>query len=405
MARVYHCLAPTGNFSTHVKRIADIDISASALSQRGKSIGWELIAEILHDVLKPLADPTNHPDAFYKGLRLLALDGTRFNLRNTKAIQFEAKKVRCDKGGGEPAFAHLLAVVLVELGLHQPLAAKLGWQGEGELTLARQLCVPKTFPENSLLLADRLFGSPWLLWHLLPVLQSAGGACLIRIKSNLKVRRILQLADQSWLIEVPVTDPGTRRKVGTLQLREINAEIHVAHRKEPLRIRLWTSLPDAESHPAMELVQLYAGRWEEELFFRELKSQLHGRGNLLDAQTADAASQEVLAMLLASSLIASQRSAVATAAGTEVLRISFAQVHEQTAALCQFFEIGHGLFTKAQRAEWTKRLMAQLAQTALIPQRKPRSCQRAVRQRCKDWPKIQQPTSEALITTITISNP
>ena len=84
-------------------------------------------------MLRPLAEPARHPGAFHRGYRLLAFDGTRFNLRNTPAINAEAIKQRGNKGDGVPAFAHLLGVVLVELGLHQPLAAAFGWQGEGDL--------------------------------------------------------------------------------------------------------------------------------------------------------------------------------------------------------------------------------------------------------------------------------
>ena len=405
MARVYHAVAMTGSFATHVKQITDIDISDSALSQRGQSIGWKLLAAVLGEVLRPMADAALHPDAFYHGLRLLALDGTRFNLRNTDAINSKAVKARCNRGCGQPAFAHLLAVVLVELGLHQPLAAALGWQGEGEITLARRLFTPQAIPAGSMLLGDRLFGSPWLLWELLPILQAIGSACLMRVKSNIKVIREKRLADGSWLVTIPVVDPATRRQVGTIRVREIFADLRIRKDGEAIRIRLWTSLLDAAAHPAMELVELYTSRWEQELFFRELKSQLHGRNNLLDAQTPDTAAQEVLAMLLAASLIASQRAAVAETAGVEVLRVSFGQVHEQTVALCQVFELGHDLIGPSQRAEWTSRLLAQLAVTAIIPKRKPRSCQRALRQPVKDWPKMKIPTSTPLIKIISISNP
>jgi hypothetical protein len=405
MARVYHVMAMTGTFAAHVKQITQISISDSALSQRGQSIGWKLLAEVLGEVLCPLADAVVHSSAFYHGLRLLALDGTRFNMRNTKAINSQAVKTRCSKGNGQPAFANLLAVVLVELGLHQPLDAALGWCKEGEVTLARQLCNAKSIPAGSLLLGDRLFGSPWLLWDLLPVLQACGSACLLRVKSNIKVVRERRLADGSWLVNVPVVDPATRRKVGTIQVREILADIRIGKDGEVLKIRLWTTLLDAEAHPAMELVELYASRWEQELFFRELKSHLHGRDSLLNSGTPDTAAQEVLAMILAASIIASQREAVAAAAEVEVLRVSFAMVHQATVALCQVFEIGHDLINPEQRAKWTLRVVAQLAETAIIQKRKPRSCKRALRQPVKDWPKMKIPTSIPLIKHITISNP
>lgn len=402
MARTWHQLAPAGSFSTHVKEITGIRISGSALSQRAQAIGWELLHEALGMALRPMADPARHPGAFHRGLRLLAIDGTTFNLRNTPAIGERAVKVPCGRGNGQPAFARLLAVVLVELGMYQPLAASVGWRNEGELTLARQIFGDRQLPEKSLLLGDRLYGSPWLLWHLLPALEKGGGAFLMRAKSNLKAVVKEQLADGSRLIAVKAIDPQTRRVAGTLELREILADVTVAGSNKPLQLRLWTSLRDEAVHPAAELAGLYAARWQQELFFRELKVKLHGRGNLLDAQTPETAAQEVMAMLLAAAVLAMQRAAVAEAAGVEVPRISFAVVRDYTAAMCKLLELGNDLMELPKRAIWVERALKQLAELALIPVRKPRSCKRELRQPVKDWPKMKHPTSLPLVRTIRI---
>jgi hypothetical protein len=405
MSRVYHELARSGSFSANVKCVTRITISDSALSQRARSIGWKLIDEILPAVLRPLADIARHAGAFHRGYRLLAFDGTRFNLRNTPAINAAARKCACSKGGGVPAFAHLLGVVLVEIGLHQPLAAAFGWQGEGELTLVRRILSRQCLPERCLILADRLFGTPSLMWELAPMIEKSAGAVLFRVKSNLKATRVRQLSDGSWLVNVNVTEPGTRRRADTLQLREIHAEIHYQGRPKPLAMRFWTSLLDEKLHPAVALVELYASRWEEELFFRELKSHLHGRNNLLDAQTPETAAQEVLAMLLAASLVARQREVVAGRAGVEILRISFAKVLHKTAALCELLAVGGDLIEPASLAKWIERILDDLQTSALIQKRKPRSCPRTLRQPTKDWPKTKIPGSKQITKTIVIPNP
>jgi len=405
MARVYHELARSGSFSANVKTITRVTISDSALSQRALSIGWKLIDEILSTVLRPLADTARYAEAFHHGYRLLAMDGTRFDLLNTPAINATVRKSACSKGNGVPAFAHMLGVVLVELGLHQPLAAAFGWNGEGELTLARRIFSRHCLPQRSLLLADRLFGTPIWIWELREALEQSGSHLLMRVKSNLKVIRERQLADGSWLVNVTVIDPATRRKLGTLRLREIHADIHYAGGEKPLAIRLWTTLLDEAEHPAAELVELYATRWEEELFFRELKSHLHGRDNLLDAQTPETAAQEVLAMLLAASLVAMQREAVAARADAEILRISFAKVLHKTAALCELLAVGADLIDSETLGKWIKRILDDLATSALIQKRKPRSCPRTLRQPVKDWPKTKTPSSKTLTKHITITNP
>lgn len=304
-----------------------------------------------------------------------------------------------------PAFAHLLGVVLVELGLHQPLAAAFGWDGEGELTLARKILKRVGLPEHGLILADRPFGTPLLIWELMPMLRDGDQAILFRVRSDIKATRIRKLADNSWIVAIEVRDPNTSARLGTIELREIRAEIHYANAINPLAIRLWTTLLSEEQHRAAALVELYGTRWEEELFFRELKSHLHGRNNLLDAQTPETASQEVLAMLLAASLVAMQRDAVAQRAGVEVLRVSFSKVLHKTAALCELLSLGADLIANDALAAWMERILDDLQTHALIQKRKPRSCPRSLRQPIKNWPKTKAASSKLFIKQIIIPNP
>jgi len=123
------------------------------------------------------ADPT--PFAVYHGYgyRLTAVDGVRFNLRNTEAMKERALKnpcSPCSKGDGETVFAQLRAVVLLELGHHQPLGASMGWQQEGEQTLYRKLFSTTTLPEKSLLMADQLYGGAAIIWEIKDVLERTG---------------------------------------------------------------------------------------------------------------------------------------------------------------------------------------------------------------------------------------
>ena len=401
MSLVYHALAGAGTFAHHVLMLTGVTLSDAALSQRKASFGWELLSTLLPDVLRPLADPALHPDCFHKGLRLAALDGVRFHLRNTGAINAGTRKARSGKDGSPCAYAWMLCSVLVELGTHCPLAVSLSWQDDGELTLARDI-IP-AIPGSALLLADRLYGSPWLLWELGPALQQNGSHFLVRVKDNLKVQRQRRLDDGSWLVSVAVTDPSTGKKTGSLILREIHATMHVESEATPRTVRLWTSLLDAAEHPALVLVGLYTTRWEEELFFRELKTHVHGADSLLHAQTVESAAMEVMALLLAAAVLAGQRLGVAAEAGVPALKISLAQVREQSLALFEILEAGRGLLSRAQQAEITRRVLLRLTLTALIKPRKKRSCQRALRQPIKSWPKMRTPTSRYPVVKIIIT--
>lgn len=57
-----------------------------------------------------------------------------------------------------------------------------------------------------------------------------------------------------------------------LELREIRVRVQRAGHC-PQELRLCTSLADPKRAPAQELIDLYARRWEHELYYRELKQQ------------------------------------------------------------------------------------------------------------------------------------
>ena len=92
MCLVFHLLQSHGTLHEHVKRLTGIDISDSALSQRRARLPWEILAEILRVVLRPLAVAERQPGAFYRGLRLVGLDGTMFSVFNTPWISKSLKK-------------------------------------------------------------------------------------------------------------------------------------------------------------------------------------------------------------------------------------------------------------------------------------------------------------------------
>src|SRR6185437_15476654 len=87
--------------------------------------------------------------------------------------------------------------VMVELGLHNPLAAALGAQGQSEMVLAKQVLSAQ--PQKSLLINDRYYGVAQLLVEL-PA--QAERHFLVRVKSNLKRRLLEVYPDGSALVEI-----------------------------------------------------------------------------------------------------------------------------------------------------------------------------------------------------------
>ena len=401
MGLVWQALAGRGTLGSHMKDLFDIAISEAALSGRKQSIGWEYLALTLGRALKPMATPQANAEAFHAGLRLVGVDMTKWNLANTAAINGEVQKARSPKGNGElVAFAQMNCEMLVEIGTLNPLGVALCWDGTGELNLARELLA--SVPEHGLLLQDRLYGSPWYLKEQAEALAAKGSHFLARVKEGIGVRPVRVLEDGSQLVEADVVNPHTGKAEGVLQLREITAHVTVKGEPEPTTLRLWTSLLDARKHPAMELVRLYHLRWKHELYYREMKGDLHDNAGLLKAQTMTGAALEVLSLVVATALLARQRLKVAVQAKVPVWQVSFGVVMTEVAAFLAFLQVAVGIITEQQAGQLAEKLLERLVRKAVLRQRKPRRCQRAVRQPVCSWPKVKMPTSAELVVTYKI---
>jgi hypothetical protein len=368
-----------GTLIEHLAVLSGIELSGSSMSERRQVLPWEVFARILDWALRPLAQESAHPQAFYRGLRLVAIDGTQFSMVNTPQIlrvctKAAARRLRA-------AFAKLHAVVMLEVGLHNPLAAAID-PAQSEWALALELMAK--LPGKSLLLADRLYGCARFVWGLLGQCEAVGSFFLVRARLGLQSPLVQRLADGSAIVRIPLRAASGRRKIERyFELREIWVRV-----KRPgfrvQRLRLWTNLLDAQHYPAEELARLYTQRWEQELYYRQMKLELR-RSELLQSQTVETAAQEVAALVLATALIAQER-AQAAAGAVPVLQMSFVKVLELLQPLWLLFALAEDLLSSKQKRQLVDRFYGQMRAMATA-KRRSRSCPRAVRQPVKGWPR------------------
>jgi hypothetical protein len=383
-ALVFHFMNTAGTLAGHFAQLFEDSLADSSLSERRRRLPWEVFTELMRLGLRPLAQAAAHPEAFWRGWRLVALDGTQFSLTNTPQIKATVGKAKTRRGPA--AFAKITAGVLLELGLHNPLAAAIGRGGQSEWTLALELLAP--LPAQALLLADRLHGCAAFLVAAQAACQKTGSHFLVRARSNIRVQTIKRCKDGSRLVRVPVQQKGRQRVITQwLELREMRARVQrPGHRAQELR--LWTSLLNPPSAPAQELIQLYARRWEHELYYRELKRQLR-KSEVLQSHTRETGAQEIAAVVLASALLARER-ARAAAGETPVLRVSFLKTLELMRPLWLTLALGGDLLSARQKQQLTERFLER-ARRYVTPRRKrSRSCPRAVRRPVSRWPRLQQ---------------
>lgn len=391
---VYHQLQAAGTLGRNAWQLHGVRMSESAHTQRRQGLPIELFDEIMKEALHPLADPVRHPEAFYRGWRLVGIDGTEWSATNTPAIKAALPKAASRRLAA--AFAKLRLVSVVELGLHQPLAAVAAPSSEGELTLAKRLW-PR-LPTGSLVIGDRGFGTPRTLYDAMQACADRQVAWLVRVRKNIKVTAVQQLPDGSALVDVPVRDGiGARRLAATLRLREIRAEATGRDGQRHV-LRWWTSLLDPVLYPAQELAEQYAQRWEHELYYRELKLDVRS-SSLLTSHTVDTALQELAALVLAMAVVAQVRAAAADHADVPPKRISFLKILLLTQQLWQSFAWGRRTRTARQTRAICKDFFESVQMMAILPERRARTCPRAVRQPVSSWPrKLDQPSHVGLIS-------
>ena len=236
----------------------------SSLCEARQRLGVEPVRQRHADLVRPWAAPDT-PGAFDRGLRWMAIDGTVLDVpdRAAHAAAFQ----RASGGRGEGAFPQVRKVSLVEIGTHVEVALAIGGDQDGEQVLARQLF--DRIPADALLTEDRgFFGyEDW------KDLDSRGIQRLERLKSNLILKPIPQLADGSCLAKIyPSSDHRQKDRAGiVVRLIEdtLNDPQRTGHGEKH---RLLTNLLDHEQYPAQERIEGDHQRWEIELTFDEQKT-------------------------------------------------------------------------------------------------------------------------------------
>lgn len=383
-ALTYHTMQSAGTLAEHFAELFSDALVDSSCTDRRARLPWDIFADLMRHVLRPRAT-RRHRDAFWREWRVVALDGTTFSLTNTPQVRARVRKARTRRG--RAAFAKMTTAVLLEVGLHNPLAAAIGRHGESEWALAQRLLAQ--LPKRALLLGDRLYGVAAFVVHAQAACARVCSHFLVRASRSTKPRVIKRLPDGTRLVAIALR---TRQRPATitdwLELREIRVRVgRRGHRGH--EVRLWTSLVDPHHAPALELAQLYTQRWEHELYFRELKRQVR-KTDVLQSHTVGTAAQEIAALVMVSALLAAER---ARAAGGQVppLQISFSKLLERCIKpMWTYLDLGRGVLTAQQTRTIMRRGYAR-ARTYVLAPRRPRSCPRAVRQPIQAWPRLLKP--------------
>jgi hypothetical protein len=225
---------------------------------------------------------------FFRDWRLTAVDGTTFDLPDTKAnVAAFGRPPRSGRGEQKVGYPQIRMVGLVECGTHVVFAAAIGPLRTGEHPLAREAFA--SLRPDMLVLADRgFFGVD--LWR---SAAATGADLLWRVRKDIVLPMVEQLPDGSYLTEIfdqsdiHHTRPGVRVRAIEYTLPG-HADVY----------RLITTILDPAHAPATDLASLYAQRWEFESTLDEIKTHLGGPHLVLRSQHPTGAEQELYGFLL-----------------------------------------------------------------------------------------------------------
>ena len=266
-------------------------VSSVSISVARTKIGAQPLQELTRRCCVPMADERFHPEAFYRGLRLVALDGSHFELPDE--VDNVAYFGRPGSRTGVAGYPQAQCAVLVECVTHGILAANLGPYAAGEWAVCKPLL--DALKPDMLCMADRGFNG-FEHWQLA---RQTGAQLLWRCAKNRLLPRVQELPDGSYLSTIMPTG------VGKAQAKEQAVVVRVIEYALPglpdsqASYRLLTSMLDPALAPALELAALYHERWQVEEVFDELKTHLLRSRRVLRSKRPELVRQEFYGWVLA----------------------------------------------------------------------------------------------------------
>ncbi len=290
----------------------------SALSYRRNQLGSELLAELFAKVAGPRATPQT-PGAFWKGMRLLAIDGTVESVADT-ADNREAFRYSSDDDLSRSPFPQARLLLLIECGTHLICDVEISSCRQAEVSGVHLLLERWTL-EASLMLWDSGFHSSAAIFQV----RARRGHVLGRLRSNVLQEPCDYLLDGSyltWIYQDQDHHRGERMLVRVITYTFTDPRIPGAGEQV---YRLVTTLLDPFVYPAKDLAVVYHERWHVEVVIDETRTHLRLSARTLRSLTPEGVIQEIYALLLAHLVVRTLMLQAAEQAQIAATQISFTE--------------------------------------------------------------------------------
>ena len=344
----------------------------STFCEARQRLGVAPLFQLAQQVVELQAAPQT-PGAFYRGLRLMALDSFVVDVPDSPA---NARVFGRPGSHRSPAaFPQARVLALCEVGTHVLWKAQTKPCRRSEVLMAPALL--RFLQDDMLLLWDRNF----LSYALVQQVRRRGAHLLARIKNKLVFRPLRRLRDGSYRAKLYPSPRHRDRDEGGVMVRIVEYTLSDPGRPGAgEKHRLLTTLLSATRHPAQRLIALYHERWEEEVTIDELKTHQRERP-VLRSETPAGVVQEIQGLLLAHYVVRVLMTEAARRNDLPPRRLSF------TGALkvlrCRLPECPK---SPAGLRRWYEELLAEIAEEVL-PERRNRINPRVIKRKMSNWRK------------------
>jgi len=330
---------------------------------------------LLYDKVVRLLATCHTAHAYYRDMRLMAMDGFVLDLADTDDLTRIFGKPKGGRTRG--AFPQARVLALCETGTHVLWRFLIKPICRGESRMAQYLM--RFLTKGMLLMWDRNF----LSYRNVATVVKQQAHLLARLKSPPVFKPIQRFRDGSYLSKIYRSSWHRRHDKGGILVRIIEYTFDDPHRPGTQeRHRLLTTLLNPKLDPAKQLIVLYHERWEEELTIDELKTHERERP-VLRSQTPAGVVQEIYGLLLAHYVVRKLMFEAAKQEGVAPRSLSF--VNTLRILRCRLPEVPK---SPQGQALWYQNLLDEIAEEKL-EKRRDRVNPRVVKRKMSKWPKKQ----------------
>jgi hypothetical protein len=359
-------------------------VAASAIPPARERLGAEPMAWLFTRSADAWAHASARTHA-WRGLAVYGVDGSTLRLADSpknRAFFGGANSVR-----GTSGYPQLRLVALMALRSHLLAQVAFGPYGTGEVTYAEELW--SSVPDDAVCIVDRGFFAAGIL--LLLTQYGSNRHWLTPAKKNLVWRVVENIGRGDHIVEMNINSHARRKHPWLPEVWRMRA---VTYQRKGFRPKtLLTSLLDPIAFPASEVAALYHERWEIELAYDEIKTEMLDREETLRSKTPDGVNQELWGILIAYNLVRLEMERIADEIHLPPTRISFVTALTRVIDTWSWIAIASPGTIPKHLLDLRRRL-----KRLILPPRRPnRSYPRAVKIKMSNYPRNRRsPSGDSL---------